>query len=205
MRFWSSMKAAVSARLAEPARLSTTSRAAGPSPLRTMRRERPVTSATRSVPKRWTIWSSAPGTGGKRGQLFDQRIAPAGGLAAFDRLAIAHDGPRRQIALAVGEGLVELHREGMGEVVEDVFPRRDVDADVVPLLGRDLRQAAFHQRLAGRDDLDDGRMACREIGLDGWRSGWGFSSRSADGRRSAAWRTRRPSARRIWPGGSACR
>ena len=34
------------------------------SPLRTMRRERPVTSATMSVPKRWTIWSSAPGTGG---------------------------------------------------------------------------------------------------------------------------------------------
>jgi hypothetical protein len=29
-----------------------------------MRRERPVTSATMSVPKRWTIWSSAPGTGG---------------------------------------------------------------------------------------------------------------------------------------------
>ena len=33
-------------------------------PLRTMRRERPVTSATRSVPKRCTIWSSAPCTGG---------------------------------------------------------------------------------------------------------------------------------------------
>ncbi|MGY4348727.1 hypothetical protein ACVWXM_005194 [Bradyrhizobium sp. GM7.3] len=45
----SSMNAEVSARLAEPARFSTTSR----SPLRTMRRERPVTSATMSVPKRW--------------------------------------------------------------------------------------------------------------------------------------------------------
>ena len=33
--------------------------------LRTMRRERPVTSATISVPKRCTIWSSAPCTGGK--------------------------------------------------------------------------------------------------------------------------------------------
>ena len=32
--------------------------------LRTMRRERPVTSATMSVPKRCRIWSSAPCTGG---------------------------------------------------------------------------------------------------------------------------------------------
>jgi molybdenum-dependent DNA-binding transcriptional regulator ModE len=46
-------------------RLKTRSRGeSGRPPLRTTRRERPVTSATRSVPKRWTIWSSAPGTGG---------------------------------------------------------------------------------------------------------------------------------------------
>ena len=32
--------------------------------LRTIRRDRPVTSATMSVPKRCTIWSSAPCTGG---------------------------------------------------------------------------------------------------------------------------------------------
>src|SRR3546814_2953495 len=54
MRFSSSMKACVSARLADPARLSTRRISA----YRTMRRERPVTSATISVPKRWTIWRS---------------------------------------------------------------------------------------------------------------------------------------------------
>jgi hypothetical protein len=53
----------------------------------------------------------------------------------------------------------------MGEVVQDIFPRRDVDANVVPFLGRDLGQAAFHQRLAGRDDLDDGGVAL-QIALD---------------------------------------
>ena len=76
-----------------------------------MRRERPVTSATMSVPKRWTIWSSAPWTGGKRGELLDQPVAAGDGLAALHRLAVAVDRPRRQIAFAVGEGLVELGRE----------------------------------------------------------------------------------------------
>ena len=47
----------------------------------------------------------------------------------------------------------------MGEIVEDIFARRDVDLDVVPFLGRDLGEPALHQRLAGRDDLDDGGMA----------------------------------------------
>ena len=126
-----------------------------------MRRERPVTSATMSVPKRWTIWSSAPCTGGKRRQLLDQPVAARDGLAALHRLAVAIDRPRREIALAVGEGLVELGREGVREIVEHVFARRDVDLDVAPFLGRDLGEAALHQRLAGRDDLDDGGMAGR--------------------------------------------
>ena len=56
----------------------------------------------------------------------------------------------------------------------NVFARRDVDADVVPLLGWNLRQAALHQRLAGRDDLDDASMACRQIGLDAGNEGGGF-------------------------------
>src|SRR5579875_3300521 len=54
----------------------------------------------------------------------------------------------------------------MGEIVEDVFARRDVDADVVPFLGRQLREAPLHQGLARRDDLDDGGMALLEIALD---------------------------------------
>jgi hypothetical protein len=106
--------------------------------------------------------------------MLDQRIAAAHGLAAFHRLAIARDGPRGQIALAVGEGLVELHREGMLRGNPGSLSRRDVDPHIVPLIRRDVRQAAFHQRLAGRDDLDDGRMACGQIGVDGGDQGGGF-------------------------------
>src|SRR3546814_8044835 len=77
-------------------------------------------------------------------------------LATLDRLAIAIYRPGRQFALAVGERLLKLHREGVGEIVEDIFARSDVDLHVAPILGRDLGQAALHQRLAGGDDLDDG-------------------------------------------------
>jgi hypothetical protein len=85
-----------------------------------MRRERPVTSATSPC-------RSAGRSGRARrapaaaSELFDQLVAARDGFAAFDGLAVAIDRPRRQIAFAVGEGLVELHREGMGEVVENIF------------------------------------------------------------------------------------
>ena len=55
----------------------------------------------------------------------------------------------------------------MGEIIEDIFARRDVDLDVAPVLGRDFGEPPLHQRLAGRDDLDDGGMAGGEIALDG--------------------------------------
>ncbi len=45
----------------------------------------------------------------------------------------------------------------MGEIVEHVLARRDVDRDVGPLRRRDLGQTPLHQRFAGRDDLHDGR------------------------------------------------
>src|SRR4029077_18743769 len=73
------------------------------------------------------------GNGGKRGELLDEPITASDGFSAFDRLAVAVDRPRGEIALAVGEGLVELHREGMGEIVEDVLARGDVDLDVIPV------------------------------------------------------------------------
>ncbi len=98
--------------------------------------------------------------------MLDQLVTLGDGLPAFDRLTVARDRARRQIALAVRERLVELHGEAMGEVVEDIFSRRDVHPNVVPLLGRDLGQSPFHQRLAGGDDLHDGGMARVEVGLD---------------------------------------
>jgi len=48
--------------------------------------------------------------------------------------------PGVEIALAIGERFVELDREGMGEIVQHIFARRDVDLDVIPVLGRDVRQ-----------------------------------------------------------------
>ena len=104
--------------------------------------------------------------GGERRQALDHAVAPFDGLAALDRLAVAVDGPGREIAFGIGEGLVELHREGMGEIIEHVLARRDVYLDIVPFPGRDLREPALHQRFAGRDDLDDGRVARLEIAID---------------------------------------
>ena len=61
MRLTSSMNACASPRFAKPVRSSTARRSTPSAPrLRMIRRERPVTSATMSVPKRCTIWSSAP-------------------------------------------------------------------------------------------------------------------------------------------------
>ena len=60
----------------------------------------------------------------------------------------------------------QLGREAVRQVVENVFARRDVDLDITPFLGRNLRQATFHQGFAGGDDLDDGGVAGFKIALD---------------------------------------
>jgi len=54
----------------------------------------------------------------------------------------------------------------MGEIVENILARRDVDLDVGPILGRNLREPSLHQRLASRDELDNGGVASLEIALD---------------------------------------
>ena len=54
----------------------------------------------------------------------------------------------------------------MGEVIQNVLARGDVHPHVIPFLGGDLRETAFHQRLAGRHDLDHGSMAVHQILLD---------------------------------------
>jgi hypothetical protein len=115
MRFSSSMKACVSARLADPARFSTA--------------------------KRWTP-------------------------SSLDRLAVVEDRPGGEIAVVVGVWLEQLSRKAVGEIVENVFARRDVNLDVGPFLGRNLQQAPFHQRFAGRYDLDDGGVDGIKIAID---------------------------------------
>jgi len=95
----------------------------------------------------------------ERGQPLDQAIAALDGIPAPHGLAVAIDRPRGEIALAVREGLEELGRETVRQIVEYVLARRDVDLDVAPLLGRDVGQPALQQGLAGGDDLYDGSMA----------------------------------------------
>src|SRR6516162_7953093 len=68
--------------------------------------------------------------GRERGELFDQAVTALDGFSALDRVAVAIDRPGAEITLAVGEGLVELYRKGMGEIVEDILAWRDVDLDV---------------------------------------------------------------------------
>ena len=54
----------------------------------------------------------------------------------------------------------------MRQIIQHVFARRDVDADVAPFLGRYFGEATLHQRLAGGYDLDDRGMAFGNIALD---------------------------------------
>ncbi len=103
----------------------------------------------------------------QRRQFLDQPVAPRDGVPGLYGLAVAIDRTRRQVAFAVGKRLVELGREAVRQIIQHIFARRDVDLDVAPFLGRDFGKAAFHQRLAGRDDLDHGGMAVPEIALDG--------------------------------------
>ena len=133
--------------------------------LRMMRRDRPVTSATMSVPKRCTIWSRCAMHGRQRGQLLDQPIPPFDGIAALHRLAVAKNGPRAEIALAIGERLEKLGGERVRQIIQNVLARRDVDLDVAPFLGRDFGKPALHQCFAGRDDLDDGGMAGHQVAI----------------------------------------
>jgi len=59
--------------------------------------------------------------------------------------------------------------EAVRQIIQHIFARCNIDLDVAPFLGRDFGEAAFHQRLAGRNDLDHGGMIVPEIALDGCR------------------------------------
>ena len=102
------------------------------------------------------------------GELLDQGVALFLRLPADDGVPLGIGrGPAHQIAVVVGEGLLDLHREGVHQEGQDAVPRRQVDIEVVPFGRRDLGDAPFHQRLACRDKLDDGGPSGIEIGLDG--------------------------------------
>ncbi len=102
----------------------------------------------------------------KGGKPLDQAVTALDGVSALHRLAIAIDRPRGEIAVAIGEGLEELSRKAVRQVVEHILARRNIDLDVAPLLGGNVGQPAFHQGLAGRHDLNDRGMAGLKVALD---------------------------------------
>ena len=102
----------------------------------------------------------------ERGEPLDHPVAPSHGLAADHRLAIDDHRARAQVARGIGERLEQLDRKAVGQIVQHVFARRDVDAQVVPLGGVDFGEPTFHQCFAGRDDLDDAGMTCGQISFD---------------------------------------
>jgi hypothetical protein len=62
--------------------------------------------------------------------LLDQPVAAFDGLAALHHIAVVVIGrPGCEIAIAVGEALVELGREAVQEVVQNIFTRRDVNLE----------------------------------------------------------------------------
>ena len=110
--------------------------------------------------------------------MLDHAVAAFDGLARDDRIAVGIVGRARlEIALVVGEELEELGRERVAQIVEHIVPRRDVDGEVVPFLGRDFGQAAVDHRLVGRDDLDDRGMAGLEVARDRGDQGRAFHRR----------------------------
>ena len=87
---------------------------------------------------------------------------------------LVEDGPGVEVAVVVGERLLELDRERVGKELDHGLARGEIDREVVPFGSRDLGDASVHERLAGRDELDDGGMACVEVLLDGADKGGAF-------------------------------
>ena len=81
-------------------------------------------------------------------------------------LAVPENRARGEIALIVSQRLIELGGKAMFEIVEDVFPRGDVDLNVGPFLGRDFREPSLRQGRAGGDELNHAGVPRLEVGLD---------------------------------------
>ena len=176
MRFSPAMKAAVSARLAEAGRLRSARRSdrafpggdPGASVSFSTRRARPGDLGDGLMAEAVQDLIEGGLHRRQRGELLDQRIAGGDGLPAQDRVAIGTGhGSAHQVAVVISERLLQLHRKGVGEVVEYGLARGQINTEIVPFGRRDLGDAPFHQCLPGGDQLDDGGAPGGEIGLDG--------------------------------------
>ena len=100
-------------------------------------------------------------------ELLDEGVPQVDGFLGHRRVAVLVAGRAGvDVALVVFVLLVEVHGERVHQVVEHVLPGREVDAEVVPLAGRDLRDSALGEGLPGRDDLHHGREIVAEVVLD---------------------------------------
>ena len=103
---------------------------------------------------------------GHGGQTLDEARPSGDGLLRVNRLAVLEDRAGSEIALVVRERLIELGRKTVLEIVEHIFPRRDVDLNIPPFLRRDLRKPSLRQRRAGGDELNDAGVPRGKIALD---------------------------------------
>ena len=113
---------------------------------------------------------------GEAGEFGDKLLAQPQGLLADHGRAIDHHRDHGDIAVLVLDGVHRHDREGAHQVVEHLVLGRQVDGEVVPLLGGDLGEAAFHHRLIGRDDLHHGRSALAEVLPDRGHEGRGLQA-----------------------------
>ena len=111
-------------------------------------------------------------------QMLDHPVAAFLSLARDDRIAVRVIGRAgMEVAFLVGVELEQLGRERVLQIIEHVFPRRDVDREIGPFLCRNFGKAAVEQRLVGRDDLHDCGVARGEIALEGGDQGRAFHRR----------------------------
>ena len=96
-----------------------------------------------------------------------QVLAQGQGFLALHGAAVDHERPQGDVVVLVPQLLHLGDGEGAHEVVEHLVLGREVDRQVVPLLGRQAGQPPLHDRLVGRDDLHDGGPVGREVLADG--------------------------------------
>ena len=110
------------------------------------------------------------------GQMGHQFVAQSQSRLADDRRAIDHHRDHGDVTVLVLDRVHRHDREGPHQIVEHLILWRQIDGEVVPLLRRDLGQPPLHDRLIGRNHLDDGRATGRQVVAD----------RSHEGRRLQA-------------------
>ena len=205
MRFPPSMKAAVSARLADAGRERSARRSPRASEILSTRRERPVTSATASCPKCCTIWSSADGTGGSAASFSISASRRA--TASWQSTGLpsaSNTGRENRLPLSSVNGSCNCTGKAWARNSITVsLGVRSTERSSHSEAGISAMRRSISASPVETSWMTDDRPEARSASIARIRL-TGTSWRSADGRRSAAWRPRMPRARPPWRCGSAC-